>query len=277
MSSIHEIPAISGSAIESPVEFRESEFTGRIILVVGGSRGIGAEVARLATSLGASEVIVNSREQSRDEAIALLEELEKVNINSGNLSRYIAGDITVSGVPESIVQQAALSGRLDDVIICAGIRDDGLFLNMNDEQIRRVMEANFFGPAFVAREAIKQMRRQRPRGGSITFISSLAAEGNPGQANYSASKGAINSLVKTLAKEYSGSGIRINAVAPGLVETTLTAGLTPQQRTGLLEATHSDRALTALEVARHVLYLASPTRDSSVTGQIVPIVGLGIK
>ncbi len=149
MSALHEKPGL-----DEPIEFREGEFEGRIVLVVGGSRGIGAEVARLAASLKAALVVVNSREESRDQAVALLEEIEELNVNLGNLSRYVPGDITVPGVPSQIVQDAARSGRIDDVIISAGTRDDGIFMRMDDATIRRVMETNFFGPAFIAREAI---------------------------------------------------------------------------------------------------------------------------
>lgn len=275
MSSSLEKLAVPDYDSSGHVEFLQKEFEDQVVLVVGGSRGIGAAVARKVASLGVKEVVINSRAQSHIEAQSLIEELEEINPSKGVRSRYISGDITASGAPERIVQQAALSGRIDSVIISAGTKNDGLFIQMNDEQMRNVLETNFFGPAFIAREAIKQMRKQKPRGGSIVFVSSLAAEGNPGQANYSASKGAINSLVKTLAKEYFGSNIRVNAVAPGLVDTALIVGLSERQKEGLLLATNSDRALTPEEVAEHIVFLASPKRDSSVNGLIIPMVGKG--
>jgi NAD(P)-dependent dehydrogenase (short-subunit alcohol dehydrogenase family)/3-hydroxymyristoyl/3-hydroxydecanoyl-(acyl carrier protein) dehydratase len=248
-------------------ELGEKEFEGRIVLIVGGSRGIGAEVARLAALHGAKRVLINSRIQSQDEAHRLMEENEGINA-------YIPGDITVPGSAEEIINTAFDSaGRLDDVIISAGTRDDGIFTKMTDEQIRRIMETNFLGPAFVAREAIKAMRKQRPRGGTITFISSLAARGSVGQANYSASKGAEDSLTMTLAKEYESSGIRVNAVAPGLVGTSLIASLTDSQKASLLALTRSKRVLPPIEVAGKILYLASPRRKASVTGWVVPLHG----
>lgn len=251
------------------VESGEREFEGRVVLVIGGTSGIGEQTARLATSLTARLVLINSRNPNPE----LMQELNSLSDETGTSVDFIPGDVTLPGFPSRIVQEASRGGRLDDVIISVGMRADGIFMSMGDEDIRKVMETNFFGPAFIAREAIKQMRKQKPRGGTITFVSSLAAEGNPGQANYSASKGAIDALVKTLAKEYAGSGIRVNAVAPGLVDTPLTSGLTDQQRAALLKETGAHRALTPGEVARYILYLASPRRDTSVTGQIVPIVG----
>src|SRR5690349_174686 len=102
------------------VKFDEEEFQGRIVLVVGGSKGIGAETARLATSLNARLVAINSRQINT----ALMEELKEENIRRGTLSRFIGGDITVPGVPTTIIREASGMGRLDDVVIAAGIRDD---------------------------------------------------------------------------------------------------------------------------------------------------------
>jgi len=275
MSQMHEsfaVPTYLNK--EGRVEFTSHEYEGQIALIVGGSRGIGSSVVRRIAELGAKGIIINSREKSRSEAEALAAELS----TDATSVCYVAGDIAKPGAGMDIIREASsrlgADFRLDQVIISAGIRDDGLFTHMSDEQIRRVMEVNFFGTAFIARDAIIQMRKQKPRGGSIVFISSLASEGNPGQANYSASKGAINSLTRTLAKEYAGSNIRINAVAPGLVDTDLTADLTKRQREMLLDESGSSRALTAKEVAEHIVFLASPKRAPEETGQIVPVVGL---
>ena len=260
-----------GFTPETPVEFREHEFVGKTILITGASRGIGAAIARRFAQLGAFGIAINSRTDSRNSATAVVNELGDIGRHAGTRALWIPGDIAEEETAATLVQETVQEfGRLDVLINNAGIRDDGLFIRMTDAQMRRVMEANFFGPARVAREGIRQMIKQRPRGGSIVFTSSIATEGSPGQANYSASKGAINALTKTLAAEYQGAGIRVNAVAPGLVETALTSDLTDQQRSALLIATQSERALTPEEVAEHVIFLASE-HAAKITGQIIPL------
>ncbi len=260
-----------GNPPERPVEFRENEFTGKVVLITGASRGIGAATARRFAGLGAFGIVINSRPNSQDKAVALVDELQDIGRRTGTKALWIPGDITDEDTAEALIRGTVQEfGRLDILINNAGIRDDGLFVRMGDLQMRGVMEANFFGPARVAKEAIKQMIKQRPRGGAIVFTSSVASEGSPGQANYSASKGAINALTKTLAAEYQGVGIRVNAVAPGLVETSLTSDLTIQQRSALLTATQSERALTPEEVAEHVVFLASD-HAANRTGQIIPL------
>lgn len=275
MSSTLERLATPDYKKDGHIKFLPNEFEDQIILIVGGSRGIGAAVAKEVAVLGPREVIINSREQSRKEATDVVKEVELLGIESHTTSRFIHGDITVPDEPERIVSEAAMFGKLGSVIISAGIKIDKPLIGMSRNQIWKVYETNLVGPTLVAFEVLKQMRKQKPRGGSIVFLSSLAAEGNSGQAIYAASKGGVNSLVKSLALEYFNSGIRVNAIAPGLADTDLTADLSQKQREGLLQVTGADRALTPQEVAEHVLFYASPLRESSVTGLIVPLIGKG--
>ena len=253
---------------EGQPELQENALAGKIMLITGGSQGIGAAVARISAGLGASGIVINSRFRSEGAATTLVDELKVIGKKSKTRALWIPGDIAEEETAEMLVGVTVQEfGRLDVLVNNAGIFNDEFFVRMSDAQVRSVFETNFFGAWRLTQEGIKQMREQRPRGGSIVFTSSIATEGSPGQANYAASKGAINGLVKSLAGEYRKANIRVNAVAPGLADTDLTADLTPQQRAALLIATGAERALTAEEVAKHILFLAS----ANVTGQIVPI------
>jgi 3-oxoacyl-[acyl-carrier protein] reductase len=248
-------------------EINKDAFAGKVVLITGASRGIGAAVARRSAELGAAGVAINSREGSKEAAENLVNELQKKGIKA----IWISGDIAETDTAKRLVEGTVKEfGKLDVLVNNAGVRKDGLFVRMSDEQMAEVMNANFFGPARLTREGINQMIKQRPRGGAIIFTSSIASEGSPGQANYSSSKGAINSLTKTLAVEYQKANIRVNAVSPGLVETTLTSDLTEKQKSDLLIMTESERALTPEEVAEQIVFLASD-RASDITGQVVTV------
>jgi 3-oxoacyl-[acyl-carrier protein] reductase len=263
--------------LELPVEFRENEFSGKVLLITGASRGIGAATARRFAQLGAFGIVINSRVDSREAAESLIDELQDMGKAAGTRALWIPGDIATPDTVKLLVAgTVGKFGRLDVLVSNAGMRSkkEKLTIRTSEEEIREIMEANFFGNVRIIKAAATQMIRQRPQGGEIIVTSSLAAEGNPGQPGYAASKGAINSYVKTLASECQvfGIPIRINAVAPGLVETDLTKDLSDQQRNALLAATHSERALKPEEVAEQIVYLASDFA-SNRNGQIIPVVG----
>lgn len=264
---------------EGRPELLQDALTGKIMLITGASRGIGASVARLSAGLGASGIVINSRYDGEGRATALVDELQVIGGKSKTKALWIPGDIADEETAETLVGVTVQEfGRLDVLVNNAGIRSDESFLRMSDAQVRSVFETNFFGAWRLTQEGIIQMIRQGlregrddKRGGAVVFTSSKAAEGSPGQINYAASKAAVNALVRSLAFELPRrANIRVNAVSPGLVDTALTADLTSQQRSALLTATQAERELTAEEVAEHIVFLASD-QAVGITGRVVPI------
>lgn len=261
---------------EMLVEFRENEFAGKIVLITGATRGIGAATARRFAQLGASGIVINSRVDSQEVAASLITELQDIGKAAGTRALWIPGDIAAEDTARLLVAGTVQEfGRLDVLVSNAGMRSkkEKLTIRTPEEEMREIMEANFFGGVRIIKAAATQMIRQRPQGGVIIVTSSLAAMGNPGQPGYASSKGAIDSYVKTLAAECQvfEIPIRINAVAPGLVETDLTKDLSGQQRTALLTATHSERALKPEEVAEPIIFLAS-SFAADRNGQIIPLI-----
>ncbi len=256
-------------------QFKENEFSGQVIVVTGASRGIGAATARRFAQLGARHMVLNSRNITYEDTVKTFGDLGIGGEDNGLKAIVIPGNIGNPEVRRQIVEAAMSAfGRIDVLVNNAGIRRDGLVTGMREEQWKEVFETNFFGQVFLTQEVMNKMMRQKPRGGSIIFTSSIAALGSPGQANYAASKAAINAFVRSVQLEgYERFGIRINSIMPGLVDTDMTADLNEKQRAGLLEMTHATRALKPEEVADYIVYLSSQeAKERNINGQIVPII-----
>lgn len=242
---------------------KEVDLTGKVAIVTGGSRGIGRAIAEALGRSGA-RVVVNSRSDA-SEVLSNIEDF-------GNNALWVPGDILQEETRNNIIRDTINTfGRLDILINNVGMRHDGLFIRTADREMQEAFDVNFFSAASLTREAIKQMIRQRPQGGNIIFIGSLAAEGSPGQAIYSASKAALIGFAKALAREYETRNIRVNVVSPGLVETDMVKDLSPKQQRDILNLIGMDRPLKPEEVAVSVLNLLSPT--STETGRVFNITG----
>lgn len=243
---------------------REVDLTGKVAIVTGASRGIGRAIA-IELGRSGAHVVVNSR----SDASEVLSKIESF----GSKSVWVPGDILEKDTRGKIVKETVSSfGRLDILINNVGARHDGIFIRTTDEDMQRVFDVNFFSAASLTREVINQMMRQKPQGGKIVFIGSLAAEGSPGQAIYSASKAALVGFAKALAREYQSRNIQVNVISPGLVETDMVADLNQSQREALLKLTSMERALSPQEVAIPVLRLLSQT--STDTGKVFNITGV---
>jgi 3-oxoacyl-[acyl-carrier protein] reductase len=238
---------------------------GKVAVVTGGSRGIGAAVAALLAERGAA-VVVSARDADR--LGATVKDLEA----TGAAVAGVTGDVSRREDAEHVVETAKERfGRLDLLVNNAGITRDGLLVRMKDEDWDRVLEVNLRGAFVMTRAAAKVMIRQK--GGRIVNMASAAgAMGNAGQANYSASKAGLIGFTKATARELSHWGILVNAVAPGLIETDMAAAIPAAAREALLAQVPLGRVGTPREVAEVVGFLAGEGA-TYITGQVFHVNG----
>ena len=242
---------------------KEIDLTGQVAIVTGGSRGIGRAIAERLGRSGAN-VVVNSRSDAT-EVVANIESF-------GSKGLWVPGDILEEETQKKLIKETVDSfGRLDILINNVGKRYDGLLIRSTDEEFDEVIGINLKSPVSMTRLAVRQMLRQKPQGGNIVFIGSLADKGSPGQSLYSAAKAALVGFAKAIALEYESRNIRVNVVSPGLVDTGMVADLNPEQKEAILKLTGMERALRPEEVADPVLNLLSP--DSAETGGVFNITG----
>ncbi|MFK7988864.1 MAG: 3-oxoacyl-[acyl-carrier-protein] reductase [Sandaracinaceae bacterium] len=240
--------------------------TDKVALVTGGSRGIGRSIAISLAGAGA-HVVVN---YAGNEAAAA-ETLDAVRAagGDGELARFDVSD--PEAVDQAIGEIAKRLGRIDILVNNAGIALDQILLRIKPEELDRTLSVNIGGALWCSKAAIRFMMRKRV--GRVINISSVVGEaGNPGQAVYSASKAGLIGLTKTLAREYASRGVTVNAVAPGFIETDMTAGLPDKAKEAAIAQTPLGRMGTGEDIAAAVLYLASD-EASFVTGQVIRVNG----
>ena len=237
----------------------------QVALVTGGTRGIGAAIAAWLAEHGA-RVVVSGRDADRvQSAVKTMEGLD------GRVVGLVA-DAAKREDAERLVDTAKQEfGRLDVVVNNAGITRDALLVRMKDDDWDHVMEVNLRGAFLMTRAATKVMMRQRS-GRIINIASAAGAMGNAGQVNYSAAKAGLIGLTKASARELAHWSILVNAVAPGLIETDMTAGIPEAARQAFLAQVPLGRIGTAREVAEVVGFLAGDGA-TYVTGQVFHVNG----
>jgi len=237
---------------------------GRSALVTGASQGIGRACALDLAQQGASLWLAARNE---DALRAVADEIE----SAGGKARVTRLDLADAQAIEDGLAPVLADGGVDVLVNNAGITDDGLFLRMKDEQWQRVIDTNLTGTMRVTRALLRPMMKKR--WGRIVLISSVVGQmGNPGQSNYAAAKAGMMGFGKALAREIASRGITVNSVAPGYIETAMTADLNDGQREALLSAVPAGRMGTPEDVASAVSWLSSEGA-SYVTGHVLAVNG----
>ncbi len=239
------------------------ELKGRVALVTGSARGIGRAIAETLAGRGTDVVIADI---SPDEAQRTAAAISNAGVKTMAVRLDVSDAKEVIATFQEILKEF---GRLDILVNNAGITKDSLLLRMKDEDWDAVMNVNLKGVFLCSREAVKTMAKQR-YGRIINIASVVAFMGNPGQANYSASKAGIVGLTKTIAKEYAGRGITANAVAPGFITTAMTDVLPENVKEEMMKAIPLARFGTIDDVANAVVFLAS---SGYITGQVIHVNG----
>ena len=242
------------------------EFSNQTALITGGSRGIGKDIAKKLASRGAY-VLINyvSNSQAAEETLGEIEQ-------EGGKGRAVGFD--VSDFDEVQQRVGELSGELGGIHILvnnAGIRNDGLLMRMGEEDWDRVMDINLKG-AFNCTKAVSRGMFKNRYGRIINITSTAGEAGNPGQANYAASKAGVVGLTKATAKEFSSRGITVNAVSPGFVETDIIADLNEEMRKKYLEAIPLGRFGRVEDISNVVCFLVSEGA-SYITGEVIKVNG----
>ena len=238
--------------------------SGKVALVTGASRGIGKAIAISLGTLGA-EVIVN---YSASEASA--EEVAKSIEDKGGRSNKLKFDVSDEESVNTAVNQIIKdSGKIDILINNAGITRDGLLMRMKASQWDEVLNTNLKGVFLCTKYVSKFMIKQRS-GKIINITSIVGLIGNPGQANYSASKAGVIGFTKTCAKEFASRGIKVNAIAPGFIETEMTENLNTDD---LLKMIPLGKLGSADQIASLVNFLVSSDASEYITGQTISIDG----
>ncbi|MDJ0638218.1 MAG: 3-oxoacyl-[acyl-carrier-protein] reductase [Paracoccaceae bacterium] len=238
------------------------DLTGKAALITGASGGIGAEIARVLHAAGATVGISGTRVEPLEALAGKLG--ERVHVLPCNLGDADA----VEALPKTAIEAM---GSVDILVNNAGITRDNLFMRMSAEEWDEVLTVNLRSAMILSKGVLRGM--MKARWGRIVNISSVVgATGNPGQANYAASKAGLVGMSKSLAYEVASRGITVNAVAPGFITTAMTDKLTDDQKTAILAQVPAGRMGDPREIASAVLYLASP-EAGYVTGTTLHING----
>lgn len=235
-------------------------------LVTGGSRGIGRAIAATLASAGLRIYLTYvSKPDEAEQTVASIE-------RAGGKARAFRVDVADAAAVAAFFQDEIKDKvSLEVLVNNAGITKDGLVLRMKDEDFDRVLGVNLRGAFVCLREAAKIMTRQR-RGRMVNIVSVVGQMGNAGQINYAAAKAGLIGVTKSAAKELAGRSITVNAVAPGFIETDMTAALSDEARQAYARAIPLGRLGTAQDVADAVAFLASD-KAAYITGQVLAVNG----
>ena len=238
------------------------DLTGKTAFVTGSTRGIGLAIARALHGAGAKVAIVG-RDLGRAEQVAAV---------LGERAAGVACDVAQADQVEGAIAGAERAlGPIDILVNNAGLTRDNILLRLTDADWTVVLDANLKGAFYTTRAVIKGMMKRRA-GRIVNITSIVGLTGNKGQANYAASKAGLIGFTKSVAKEYASRGVLANCVAPGFIETDMTAALPDEARASLLQDIAVGRLGRPEDVAGAVLFLASDLAGY-ITGQVLVVDG----
>jgi len=241
------------------------DFTDSVVVITGSARGIGYAIANTFALAKARVIVIDISEEAVEKAIQ--------NLHAQGLEAYgYVGNVTdAAGIEELFDRIVKEHGKIDTLINNAGITRDNLIMRMKEEEWELVMDINLKGSFICTQKAFKHMMRAR-KGSIVNIASVIGLMGNAGQANYAASKGGLIAFTKSCAKEFARRNVRVNAVAPGFIETEMTASLSEEVRAQYGKAIPLGKMGSPEDVARVCMFLAS--EDSAyITGQTIAIDG----
>ncbi len=242
-----------------------AELDGMSALVTGGGRGIGKAIALKLAGSGCSVAVADIR---ADNARAVAGEIEA----SGKKALAVEADISKAESVEAMVKRTIDAfGRIGILVNNAGVTRDALLMRMDEADWDAVISINLRGAFLCSRAVIRSMMKER-RGKIVNIASVVGVMGNAGQANYAASKAGLIGLTKSLAKEVASRNIQVNAVAPGFIESDMTAGLPQEVKDAYLAGIPARRFGGVGDVANAVAFLVSPDADY-ITGQVLRVDG----
>ncbi len=241
-----------------------SEMKDQVAIVTGSGQGIGRAIAEIYASHGVKIAVSDINQETANRAA---EEIAKLGVETTAVACDVSQKEQVDKMFAAVLEKW---GKIDILVNNAGITMDGLFIRMKEEQWNKVLNVNLNGVYLCSQAAANIMRKVRS--GCIINMASIAAQGNPGQANYSASKAAVIGLTKTLARELAPLGIRCNAIAPGFIHTPMTDKMADKHKDRIIEAIPLKRPGEPLDVANAALFLAS-SMSSYITGHVLDVNG----
>ena len=241
------------------------DLTGKVAIITGSTRGIGNAIAKTMAHYGAA-VVITGRKQDACDAVAA--EIEA----HGGKALGVATDVTSPEARENLVKKTVEKfGRVDILVNNAGITRDNLILRLTEEDFDAVLDANLKGAFLCCKEAARRMVRQR-YGRIVNLSSVVALRGNAGQTNYAASKAGLIGLTKSLARELASRNVTVNAVAPGFIETDMTAALPEAVRAEMAKGIPAGRAGSPEDVANAVAFFTAE-QSRYLTGQVLCVDG----